>query len=602
MSNLDINDVVAHVKPEFIIPYESQANKKESQNDNSEVKESTKVENSEGKDSTAEPPSKKQKFTGTNKHRPKLIKAPRNTKLCKSVWCLRVGEDEANKCFNEKCAYSHDIEAYMESKPEVQEGECHNFQTFGMCHYGLTCQYGKDHIEGNRNKVNDELWSKYENNPTVLNVLKKEVQFDLRKRKFDFGKALKIHKMVQSELDRKRANSKKLENNQAVENSEVKENNEDKVVKKKPLGPVADDDLIKFTSREKKKIDWRGKTYLAPLTTVGNLPFRRICKDFGADITCSEMALATNLLQGSPSEWALVKRHTSEDLFGVQLCGSNAEAMTKCAQLLDEQTNIDFIDINMGCPIDLIYKQGGGSALLRRQGCLEHMVESMTKVLSVPLTLKMRTAVYHDTRVAHNFIEKAKSWDVSLVTLHGRSREQRYLKLADWDYIAECAALADPLPLFGNGDVLSYEDYHHHIENSKVSGIMMGRGALIKPWIFKEIKEKKHWDISSNERFDLLKKYVNYGMEHWGSDSEGIEKTRRFLLEWLSFAHRYIPVGILDQTQKINQRPPLFKGRDDLETLLASRSVTDWVKISEMLLGPTPSDFVFLPKHKANSY
>lgn len=596
MSHADVSDVVAHVKPEFIIPHEPQAPKKESQNEKSEDKDSSVTDNSEGKDSTAEPPTKKQKVTGTNKHRPKLIKAPRSSKLCKSVWCLRVGEDEANKCSNEKCAFSHDVDAYLESKPEDHDGECHNFRTFGMCHYGLTCRYGRDHIEGKRNKVNEELWSKHENSPKVLNVLKKEVQFDLRKRKFDFGKALKIHKMVQSELDRKRANSKK------IENGETAENGEGKGVKNEALGPVADDDLIKFTSREKKKIEWRGKTYLAPLTTVGNLPFRRMCKDLGADITCSEMALATNLLQGSPSEWALVKRHTSEDLYGVQLCGSNAEAMTKCAQLLDEQTSIDFIDINMGCPIDLIYKQGGGSALLRRQGCLEHMVQGMTKVLSVPLTLKMRTAVYHDTRVAHNFIEKAKAWDVSLVTLHGRSREQRYLKLADWDYINECAGLADPMPLFGNGDVLSYEDYYHHVDNSKVSGIMIGRGALIKPWIFKEIKEKKHWDISSSERFDLLKKYVNYGMEHWGSDTEGIEKTRRFLLEWLSFLHRYIPVGILDQTQKINQRPPLFKGRDYLETLFASRSVNDWVKISEMLLGPTPPDFIFLPKHKANAY
>ncbi|XP_064083740.1 tRNA-dihydrouridine(47) synthase [NAD(P)(+)]-like [Macrobrachium nipponense] len=596
MSNLDISDVVAHVKAEFIIPHEPQAPKEELQNEKTEAKDSSVTDNSEGKDSIAEPPAKKQKVTGTNKHRPKLIKAPRSSKLCKSVWCLRVGEDETNKCSNEKCAFSHDVDAYLESKPEDHDGECHNFRTFGMCHYGLICRYGRDHIEDKRNKVNDELWLKHENSPKVLNVLKKEVQFDLRKRKFDFGKALNIHKMVQSELDKKRANSKK------VENGETKENGEDKGVKNEALGPAADDDLIKFTSREKKKIEWRGKTYLAPLTTVGNLPFRRICKDLGADITCSEMALATNLLQGSPSEWALVKRHPSEDLFGVQLCGSNAEAMTKCAQLLDEQTTIDFIDINMGCPIDLIYKQGGGSALLRRQGCLEHMVQGMTKVLSVPLTLKMRTAVYHDTRVAHNFIEKAKTWDVSLVTLHGRSREQRYLKLADWDYINECAGLADPMPLFGNGDVLSYEDYYHHIDNSSVSGIMIGRGALIKPWIFKEIKEKKHWDISSSERFDLLKKYVNYGMEHWGSDTEGIEKTRRFLLEWLSFLHRYIPVGILDQTQKINQRPPLFKGRDYLETLFASRSVNDWVKISEMLLGPTPPDFIFLPKHKANAY
>lgn len=115
--------------------------------------------------------------------------------------------------------------------------------------------------------------------------------------------------------------------------------------------------------------------------------------------------------------------------------------------------------------------------------------------------------------------------------------------------------------------------------------------------------EKRDWDISSKERLDILKRFVNYGLEQFGSDGEGIEKTRKFLLEWLSFLHRYIPVGLLEVLpQKINERPPAYRGRDDLETLFASPFVGDWIKISEMLLGPVKESFVFLPKHKANSY
>jgi tRNA-dihydrouridine synthase 3 len=94
----------------------------------------------------------------------------------------------------------------------------------------------------------------------------------------------------------------------------------------------------------------------------------------------------------------------------------------------------------------------------------------------------------------------------------------------------------------------------------------------------------------------------NYGFEHWGSDQQGINTTRRFLLEWLSFLHRYVPIGIVEHTQRMNQRPPHYFGRCDLETLLASSNCKDWIKISEMLLGPVAEDFDFMPKHKSNSY
>ncbi|XP_064647804.1 tRNA-dihydrouridine(47) synthase [NAD(P)(+)]-like isoform X2 [Lineus longissimus] len=371
----------------------------------------------------------------------------------------------------------------------------------------------------------------------------------------------------------------------------------------KSAGCLTDEDVIKIKPGEKKTIDFRDKLYLAPLTTVGNLPFRRICKNYGVDITCGEMALSTNILQGQQSEWALLKRHSSEDLFGVQLCGGHADTMTRCAELLNRTLDLDFIDVNVGCPIDLIFKKGEGSALMGRMTKFEQIVRGMTSVLDIPLTVKIRTGIYDNKSIAHTVVPKLRDWGASLVTLHGRSREQRYTKPADWDYIAECAELARPMPFFGNGDILSYEEYHAKKQSTGVAGIMIARGALIKPWIFTEIKEKRIWDISSSERFDMLKDFSNYGLEHWGSDTQGVETVRRFLLEWLSFLHRYIPVGVLEQVpQKINHRPPRYLGRNDLETLMASENCGDWVKISEMLLGPVHDDFTFLPKHKANSY
>lgn len=96
--------------------------------------------------------------------------------------------------------------------------------------------------------------------------------------------------------------------------------------------------------------------------------------------------------------------------------------------------------------------------------------------------------------------------------------------------------------------------------------------------------------------------FSNYGLEHWGSDQQGVNTTRRFLLEWLSFLHRYVPVGITESLQKMNHRPPQYFGRCDMETLMASPDSRDWIRISELLLGPVPDGFKFLPKHKSNSY
>jgi tRNA-dihydrouridine synthase 3 len=356
--------------------------------------------------------------------------------------------------------------------------------------------------------------------------------------------------------------------------------------------------------REVKRIDFRGKSVLAPLTTVGNLPFRRICKSFGVDITCGEMALASNILKGQVGELSLLRRHESEDCFGVQLAGSNADTLCKVAQLIEDQLpDINFVDINCGCPIDLLCNQGMGSGLLEKRSKLQSVIRSMKEILSVPLSVKTRTGLKDNKLIAHTLYPQLKEWGADILTLHGRTRQQRYTKEADWSYIGKCAALVrdEHLQVIGNGDVLSFEDFNAHIAH--VDAVMIGRGALIKPWIFTEIKEQRHWDISANERLEILKSFVKYGYEHYGSDVYGIATTRRYLLEWLSFLHRYIPVGLLERLpQHINEKPPRYYGRNDLETLMASGHVQDWIKISNLIMPPPDKDFVFVPKHKSNSY
>lgn len=483
-----------------------------------------------------------------------------------------VGPDYCCPYGAENCRYSHDISTAVSLKATDIGGDCHLLKSFGQCPAGALCRWSSGHRE--------ELLSPGQpRKRKLINTMSLPLQSTLRKRQFDFNCAnntsYQISKWVKSHTSKKAAF----------------------------LGHVSDEDIIKLRHCEKKKIDFADKLLLAPLTTLGNLPFRRICKRFGADITCGEMAMASNLLQGKQSEWALLRRHPCEDVFGVQICGAHVDTMTRCADLINKTCQVDFVDINCGCPMDVVFQKGAGCGLLRQDGRLESIVLGMNSVLNAPVTVKMRSGIQDDKHCAHLLIPNLKRVGVSLITVHGRTRDQRYTGLADWNYIKQCVDLADPIPVFGNGDVLSYESYFEHKQASGCYGVAIGRGALIKPWLFTEIKESRVWDISSSERLEILRDFVNYGLEVWGSDSRGVETTRTFLLEWLSFLYRYIPYGILERVpQLINERPPPYFGRDDLETLFASPDCRDWIRISEMFLGPVPEGFNFTPKHKSNSF
>ena len=496
----------------------------------------------------------------------------------------------------EKCKFSHDVDAYVKSKAPDLPGTCTFVNREGGCPYGVKCRYLGSH-DGNAKEAEGE--TALEPPKTVvaeMNFFDRDVMKRLRKKTYDFSRANTI---VRDVLGQKTEDGggDDAGGDDAGESAAKRAKMDDECT-----------DTGAFTKTrpcEKKQIDFKDKLYLAPLTTVGNLPFRRLCKTLGADVTCGEMALATNLLQGQQGEWALLRRHTSEDIFGVQICGGYPDSVTRCCQLLEENIDVDFIDINMGCPIDMICQKGYGSMMLEKPKKMAHVIRAASAVLNkCSLTFKTRIAYNEKARVAHTISPKVAEWGAAAMTLHGRTRAQRYRSLADWEYIKLTKEVSS-VPLIGNGDVYNQKDYYTHLEEHAVDTCMLARGALIKPWLFTEIKERRDWDISSSERFDIFKSFASYGLEHWGSDTMGVEQTRKYLLEWMSFTYRYTPIGLVDRTfgdVSMTQRPPAFVGRDGLETLMASPNAEDWVKISTMLLGPPPEGFKFQPKHKSNAY
>ena len=477
------------------------------------------------------------------------------------------------------------------------------YETYGQCAYGVLCRFGQAHVDpitGHNTLAVDPTRQYVE----PLNKYPPQLKHLLRRKKYNYDLADRLVRVANKEITK--ANILKRNTPTVPEESEQHHDDTDVGGKKdrslveiyysalptngdkdedadpqqtarpvpfRTLGAITDADMIRLKPREKVRIDFHRRLYLAPLTTVGNLPFRRVCKDYGCEITCGEMAMTTSLLQGQLSEFALIRRHPSETIFGVQLCGSFVDTLTRTVQLLEENFDYDFVDINCACPIDLVYKKGAGCALTRRSVDFERICRSMSCLSTRPVTVKLRTGIMTNENNAHEVIALANSWKsehdenhvVDLFTLHGRSKEMRYSKNADWNYVDQCARVANPIPLYGVGDIYSFEDYYQRLNETSVSGCMIARGALIKPWLFTEIQEQRTWDISSSERFEMLRRYTNYGLEHWGSDQAGVEKTRRFLLEWISFLYRYIPVGLLERLpHRLNERPPYFFGRNDL--------------------------------------
>ena len=186
-----------------------------------------------------------------------------------------------------------------------------------------------------------------------------------------------------------------------------------------------------------------------------------------------------------------------------------------------EKQQFDFLDFNSACPIEVVYGRGCGAALLEKPKKLGEILLNLSKAVSRPITVKLRTGRDEKTPTIHsNVIPFLHTWGVSAAIIHGRSRQQRYSKLADWDYIGKCSTIAKEnnvdiigicffyikysslFSLFfiikGNGDILSFEDYELALTKG-VATTYIARGALIKPWIFTEIKERRHWFLFLND-------------------------------------------------------------------------------------------------------
>jgi tRNA-dihydrouridine synthase 3 len=238
------------------------------------------------------------------------------------------------------------------------------------------------------------------------------------------------------------------------------------------------------------------------------------------------------------------------------------------AAALVEERGVDLVDVNLGCPIDGFTRKGMGAALARQPRRVARIVSAMKQAVTrIPVTIKIRLGWNDATRNYLDVARAAADAGADAIFVHGRTRNARYRQPADWAAIAAVAATVD-VPVVGNGDLLFPHEIAAALRTSGCAGVMVGRGALIKPWIFREASAG-YWDIAAEERLALYRRYVALALAHWRDDDRGRARVAEFVRWHVEFWSRYAPRRADGSWPSMQQREEAFQPRSALEALLS---------------------------------
>lgn len=268
---------------------------------------------------------------------------------------------------------------------------------------------------------------------------------------------------------------------------------------------------------------------LAPLAGVSDHPFRRICSRLGADLTYVEMLSATALLFNSPRTLAMAARHPDEGLLGVQITGKSADEVGRAVAVLDGM-GYDTIDINMGCPVRKVVSAGCGSAILREPDRVLATVRAARAATSKPLSVKIRLGWDHSSRNFEEVALAAQAGGCDWLTVHGRLRCDDYGVPVDLDAIAKLSQILS-IPVWGNGNLLAAGDVATMRRCTSVQGVMISRGAMGNPWLFREIKTG-HAEVELAEWRDTVLTHLAWQADAYGPDNAGAAVCMRKHLLW----------------------------------------------------------------------
>jgi len=295
--------------------------------------------------------------------------------------------------------------------------------------------------------------------------------------------------------------------------------------------------------------------FLAPLAGLTDLPFRSVVKKFGVDVTVSEMISSNALAYGSKKSQKMLEKSPLETPYSIQIAGSNEDIIKRALDVINEQEGVDCVDLNCGCPVPKVVNNLQGSALLTDLKKMGHAIETIKKYSNKKYT-SVKIRLGFDKK---NHIEIAKvceSAGADFIAVHGRTRVGKFKAPVDYDAIAEIKASVN-IPVIANGDIDSKEKAKWVLDYTKCDGVMIGRGAVGRPWIFKEIKEDI--EVTKNLIADVVLEHFDQMIEFYGE--YGVVLFRKHLHTYSKYGYK----AASEFRNKINYITDVKEAREVIE-------------------------------------
>lgn len=267
-------------------------------------------------------------------------------------------------------------------------------------------------------------------------------------------------------------------------------------------------------------LEFKNNVFLAPMAGVTDISFRGLCKEQGCDLVYTEMVSAKALYYGSENTKTLLRIADEERPVAVQIFGHEPEIMAEVVrEHFNHRDDICIIDVNMGCPAPKIVKNGDGSALMKDPKLAAEIIRKIKEVSTKPVTAKFRKGFDDENINAVEFAIELEKAGADAIAIHGRTRSQMYSGTADWDIIKEIKKHVK-IPVIGNGDVFSGEDAKRMKEHTGCDAIMVARGSMGNPWLFKEIERalngEEPLDITPEEKINMCIRHYELAVKYDG--------------------------------------------------------------------------------------